>query len=69
MHAVLHSFEKLLPAVFIVSGVELVRGDSEKITVSAADGVKCDRCWTYSSAGLKTEDGFLCERCRRILGL
>ena len=68
-YAVLHSFEKLLPAVFIVSGVELVRGDSEKITVSAADGVKCDRCWTYSSAGLKTEDGFLCERCRRILGL
>ena len=77
----LSEFGDELKTVFIVSGVEVkneaapaaahTEGTSGVgVLVSPADGCKCDRCWSFSENGLHTEDGgFLCERCRNILGL
>ena len=79
--ALLESFGKELNTVFIVSGVKLSCEDAPEgaltdgasgvgVLVEPADGCKCDRCWSYSEDGVKTEDGgFLCVRCKTILGL
>jgi isoleucyl-tRNA synthetase len=80
MMAMLEQFGKELNTVFIVSGVHL---STEKapdgahtegasgvgVLVEPADGCKCDRCWSYSTEGDKSEDGFICARCKTILGL
>lgn len=58
-----------LASVFIVSSVELAKqadAGSFDVEVFAADGEKCDRCWIHSTDGQKTEDGYLCTRCRKI---
>ena len=79
--ALLEGFGKELNTVFIVSGVKLSGEDVPEgaltdgasgigVLVEPADGCKCDRCWSYSENGVKTEDGgFLCARCKTILGL
>ncbi len=79
MLALLNSFGKELPTVFIVSGVTLSDTDAPEgahsegtsgvsVLVSPADGCKCERCWSYSTEGVDNgEDGFLCARCRDIL--
>ena len=81
LFSLLESFGRELETVFIVSGVKLERGAAPAgahtegdsgvgVLVEPADGCKCDRCWCYSTQGLRTGDGgFLCERCRRILKL
>ncbi len=81
MTELLNRFGKELNTVFIVSGVKLEAADAPAgahtegtsgvgVLVEPADGCKCDRCWGYSEQGIKDEDGgFLCERCRNILGL
>ena len=81
LSALLESFGRELNTVFIVSGVKLVKGEAPAqahtevtsgigVLVEPADGSKCERCWSYSSEGLHTEDGgFLCARCRSILSL
>ena len=81
MKALLEGFGQELTTVFIVSGVKLCDGDAPEgaltdgasgvgVLVEPADGCKCDRCWSYSEQGMNTEDGgFLCERCKTILGL
>jgi isoleucyl-tRNA synthetase len=46
---VLETYAAELPALFIVSQVELVAGDF-KVTVEPANGTKCERCWKYSTA-------------------
>ena len=81
LKAFLEGFGKELNTVFIVSGVKLesceapanahTEGESGvAVLVEPADGCKCDRCWSYSTEGISTEDGgFLCERCRNILAL
>ena len=69
-----------LATVFIVSKAVVVGGTNPaayaeegsvlSVLVEQADGKKCDRCWCYSEEGIESEeDGFLCERCRKILGL
>ena len=78
-YRLLEGFGKELDLVFIVSGVKLVKGKAPAgahtegtvgVLVELADGCKCDRCWTWSTEGVHTEDGgFLCERCRKIMGL
>ena len=72
--------EAELATVFITSGAHVVNGESPEgafkpddgkqigVIVEPADGEKCDRCWCYSTHGEKTEDGFICERCKKILG-
>lgn len=59
-----------LTAVFIVSKVELVKGDSDEINVAVekAEGEKCERCWVYSdTVGQNSEHPTLCARCAEIL--
>ncbi len=80
LYDLLAAFGKELETVFIVSGVRLALGKAPEgahtegtfpigVLVEKADGCKCDRCWTFATEGKHTEDGgFLCERCRKILG-
>ena len=58
-----------LPTVFIVSQVEVEKGDKEEITVLPAEGCRCGRCWTYVKKGVGEGEDFLCVKCSRILGL
>ncbi len=78
--ALLEAMKDELKTVFIVSGVSVIKGTNPEayseegsrvaVLVAPADGRKCDRCWCYSEEGIETEeDGFLCERCKKILGL
>ena len=78
--ALLRGFGKELNTVFIVSGVTLsedaapanahTEGTSGVgVLVEPADGCKCDRCWSFSTEGEQDADGgFLCARCKSILG-
>ena len=80
-YACLKEFEAELPTLFIVSQAELVNaaapaetvieeGAPIGVTVDAAEGEKCDRCWNFTrDAYHDSEDGCLCPRCRRVLGL
>ena len=76
--ALLDSFKDDLATVFIVSGASVSTENAPEgaftetesgiaVLVEKADGHKCDRCWTYSTEGVHDEDGFICERCRKIL--
>lgn len=60
-----------LAAAFIVSKVELNEDtDGElKVTVSKAQGEKCERCWAYSdTVGTSSEHPTLCARCAAVIG-
>ncbi len=61
------NFDKLA-TIYIVSQVELEFGDKNEITVTPADGVKCDRCWNYSNDVSTVGEGHLCARCAKIIG-
>ena len=74
----LDSFANDLATVFIVSQAKVLLGEAPEgafnetesgiaVVVDKADGRKCDRCWTYSTEGVQDEEGFICERCRKIL--
>ena len=74
----LDSFKDDLATVFIVSGATVEAGNAPEgaftetesgiaVLVDKADGHKCDRCWSYSTEGVLSEDGFICERCRKII--
>jgi isoleucyl-tRNA synthetase len=73
---VLESYRSSLPALFIVSQVEVVpnsrpegSGDAgAQVTVERADGAKCERCWNYSTlVGSSGDYPTLCERCLAAL--
>jgi isoleucyl-tRNA synthetase len=57
-----------LATIYIVSQVELQPGETDEIKVSPAEGVKCDRCWNYSTDGHDVGEGHLCKRCAEIIG-
>ena len=68
--------EDILPAVFIVSQVEIAegegafKGDVEGLSVSVAkaEGEKCERCWIYSdTVGSDSQHPTLCSRCAGVL--
>lgn len=71
------SVEDDLTTVFIVSAVSVNntgKGNDETsidgltITISKADGEKCERCWGYSnSVGENHEHPTLCARCASVL--
>jgi len=74
LKAKLHHYLPHLPALFIVSQVELMgtgssdfRSDvvpSLEVTIQRADGKKCDRCWNYSiHVGENARYPTICERC------
>ncbi|HZS11292.1 MAG TPA: zinc finger domain-containing protein, partial [Nitrospirales bacterium] len=66
----LNSYERELPALFIVSQVTLKRvthllhyPDFE-VTVEKASGTKCERCWNYrETVGADPAHPTLCDRC------
>ena len=72
--AILKSVEKDLATLLIVSQAIIVEGAAEgaeatgredlKVTVAAAEGHKCERCWIYSDeVGQDAEHPTLCKRC------
>jgi isoleucyl-tRNA synthetase len=73
VYQLLDEFSNELSTIFIVSQVELIKGNTDNapinVCVSVADGTKCDRCWTHSTHGKKTENGFICDRCAKIIGV
>ncbi len=68
---------KELPALFIVSQVEILPLDSPapddnsgpvQVEVLRADGAKCERCWNYSThVGENSRYPTVCERCSEAL--
>jgi isoleucyl-tRNA synthetase len=57
-----------LPALFIVSQVVLEPGEELRVTVERADGVKCERCWKYSTAvGEDATWPTVCDSCSAAL--
>ncbi len=62
--------EKELADIFIVSQVELLPGEGDKILVDVAhaEGEKCVRCWVYSTTvGHSHEHPELCECCVKVM--
>lgn len=54
--------------IFIVSQVELEKGDAIAATIFPADGKKCERCWNYSvHVGEFERYPTVCERCYQAL--
>jgi isoleucyl-tRNA synthetase len=66
----LQKYADSLPTLFIVSAVEIARGegDTTRVAVSRVSGVKCERCWRYVPAvsAEGSREG-LCERCVEAL--
>ena len=75
----LKQYSQWLPALFIVSQVEIVDGavsgakDSEalpglSVLIKRADGTKCERCWNYSiHVGESAVFPTVCERCLPVV--
>ncbi len=54
--------------IFIVSQVELSKGDKREIQVNKAEGEKCSRCWNWSvSVGDNQANPTLCDRCAGVV--
>lgn len=76
--AILRSVEGDLETLLIVSQAKLVEGlaggveatgrEDLKVTVQAAEGEKCERCWIYSdTVGKDAEHPTVCARCAAAL--
>jgi isoleucyl-tRNA synthetase len=66
----LKKYQKDLPSLFIVSNVTLSSegNDELEVTVSKANGDKCQRCWNFStSVGTSEEYPLFCERCEEAV--
>ena len=66
LHPVLSQYAAELPALFIVSQVELQQGTENGVSVEIqrADGTKCERCWKYTlDVGGNPEFPTLCAAC------
>ena len=54
--------------IFIVSRVEVHEADRLQVTITRADGEKCERCWNYSvRVGESSRFPTVCERCSDAL--
>ncbi len=79
LRGLLESYRSWLPAVFLVSQVELARGpldggyhsdaiDGLEVQVQRAEGAKCERCWNFSAAvGTFPDYPTVCDRCAEAL--
>jgi isoleucyl-tRNA synthetase len=67
------SYAKWLPALFIVSQVEIAQPGQPLLGdvclgVTRADGAKCERCWNYSThVGESADYPTVCDRCVKAL--
>jgi isoleucyl-tRNA synthetase len=67
-HKVLEAHAADLPALFIVSQVVLEPGGEFRVTVERAEGMKCERCWKYSTAvGQDEKYPTVCDACSAAL--
>jgi len=65
---VIREYNSELKFIFIVSDVELIKGEVLKVEIKKAKGSKCSRCWNYSEiVGTNPEHPTLCERCIKIV--
>ena len=76
LHDFLQSVESQLPEIFITSAVALSDGEGDftgeveglSVSVSKADGEKCERCWKYDeTVGQNAEHPTLCAHCAAAL--
>jgi isoleucyl-tRNA synthetase len=73
VYAVLARHADQLRYLFIVSAVTLTQGSGNatggvRVDVKKADGLKCERCWNYSTrVGEDKEYPTVCERCSAVL--
>ncbi|MGA2881733.1 MAG: isoleucine--tRNA ligase [Bryobacteraceae bacterium] len=66
IHPLLSQYAADLPALFIVSQVQLDQGTDNgvSIEIQRAEGVKCERCWKYTlDVGSDPEFPTLCAAC------
>lgn len=72
----LKSVEAELPEIFITSAVAVEKGEGEvkgdveglSVTVTKAQGEKCERCWKYSdTVGSSAEHPTLCAHCAQVM--
>jgi isoleucyl-tRNA synthetase len=76
----LKDYEELLPSFFIVSQVQITPADAPALNnrdvagslldveIQRAEGVKCERCWNYSThVGENADYPTVCERCVKAL--
>jgi len=64
----LNKYLNVLRYIFIVSQVELTRGEKLDIQAAKADGKKCSRCWNWSVlVGKDQSNPTLCERCAGVV--
>ena len=73
VYSILQRYVNQLRYLFIVSSVRLTQGSGNgtsgvHVEVKRADGVKCDRCWNYSThVGDDKTYSTVCERCSAVL--
>jgi isoleucyl-tRNA synthetase len=75
----LNQYSKWLPALFIVSQVDVTSAAAQDaqasesiaglaISIKRADGTKCERCWNYSTqVGASAAFPTVCERCLPVV--
>ncbi len=75
LNDILKKYDKYLKEIFIVSHVEIgktdtnpVEKDGIKVSISKAEGEKCERCWMISpTVGKNPEKLNLCDRCYSVV--
>ncbi len=73
LYSLLQRYSAQLRYLFIVSAVTLKQGSGNgtggvHVEVKKADGLKCDRCWNYSThVGEDAAYPTVCERCSAVL--
>ena len=60
--------EDELREIFIVSAVEVMCGDVDRVEIASADGSKCPRCWNVrEDIGADDKYSEVCSRCAQAL--
>ena len=80
VYELLSGFGKELATVTITSAATVVKGAAPvdpavftetvsgiAVKVMPAEGVKCDRCWAYTTDGISDGEGCICARCNAIV--
>lgn len=76
LYEFISSVKDMLPEVFITSAVNLVKGSGGEykgnldmeVTVTKAEGDKCERCWVYSeTVGSDSQHPTICSRCVGVI--
>jgi len=70
LYPLLEKYKAELRYLFIVSqvGLDHASGGELRVEVAKADGLKCERCWNYSTwVGEDPKYPTVCERCAPVL--